>query len=272
MNSTIKDPTKDFSTPLAVAGRPWWRRHAWSRWGAGMLVFSLTMASGWAQLTFDTSQARKKAQAIEEQVDVVIPFTNTGKTPVTISHIETTCGCLSAQANLGESNAVYPAGEKGFIKATFKVGTMEGEIKKNLYVHSDDPVDGKRPIEVTLEIPKIMEVTPEVTTWTLGGTAEAKTVSIKILGPDPINVTAVSSSRTAVSATLREVVKGREYEVIISPSSTSEPTLGAVRISTNSSIPRFQNKMCFFNVIKAPAKPAGSSPAPAPVAPAAPAK
>jgi hypothetical protein len=219
----------------------------------------LTMASATGKLVFESESLKETAAPAEEQHEVKFRFTNAGGQPVRVTHIESTCGCLSAKPD----RESYQSGEKGMITAVFKLGSFEGAVTKTLYVLSDDPDDRKRQLSVTIEIPRLFEISPEVTTWTLGDEPTPKTISFKVRQEKPVEVTAVTTTRQNFTTELKEIAKGRHYEIILTPISTAEPILGAVRIETNCEVPRYRLRLVFFNVLR----PLAAKPA-APVTPA----
>jgi hypothetical protein len=92
-------------------------------------------------------------------------------------------------------------------------------------------------------------------------------VTIKVLRDEPIELTAVSSTRDNFLIEMKELEKGRSYEVVMTPKSTAEPTLGAVKLETNCELPRNKNRLIFVNVVRS-RRPAAAG-APAAAAPAA---
>lgn len=221
-------------------------------------MWTVVVLPGRAGLVFERDVATETAAPSEETHESKFVFKNTGTSAVTISEVQTTCGCLGASAD----KMTYQPGESGTISATIKLGTFEGEVTKSIYVMSDDGEAPKRMLQMKITIPRLMEISPEVTTWTIGEEAKPKKLSIKVLRDEPIEVTAVSSTRENFAVELRELEKGRAYEVILTPKTTAEPTLGAVKIETTCELSRYKNRLAFFNVIR-PRRPAGAAiPAP----------
>ena len=80
---------------------------------------------------------------------------------------------------------------------------------------------------------------------------------IKVLGDDPVAVTAAVSSRETIKAAVREITAGKEYELSVTPAATDTKVLGLVRLETDSKYPRYQKRLVFFNITdKKPAAPA----------------
>lgn len=229
---------------------------------AVVLATALPVRGG---LVFDREVASETAAPSEETHESKFHFKNTGTKPVAISEVQSTCGCLGAATD----KMLYQPGESGTLSATIKLGTFEGEVIKSIYLISDDVEAPKRQLQMKITIPKLMEVSPEVTTWAVGEEAKPKKLTIKVLRDEPIVVTSVSSTRDAFTAELVELEKGRAYEVIMTPKTTAEPTLGAVKIETDCELSRYRNRLAFFNVVRP--RRAAAAAVPAPGATAAPA-
>ncbi len=228
------------------------------------LFLGLGLPAG-AGLVFDQTVLKEQADPAAETHEVKFAFHVEGDAPVTIENVSSSCHCISA----GADKKVYQPGETGVVTAVFKLGTFEGETVKSLQVHSDDPDNRARSLQVKINIPKVFELSPEMTAWTVGDEPAPKTVTVKILGDTPIEVLGVTSSREAVGAELKEIAKGREYQVVVSPSSTEKPMIGLLKLTTNSEIPRFKAKNAYFNIQRVRASKAAAAPLVTPTAPAA---
>lgn len=214
-----------------------------------------------AELVFEQTEQKITASATDETRDFEFTFTNKGSKAVTINQVQTSCGCLFAASD----KPTYAPGEKGVVSATIKLGTFEGDISKSLFVLSNDKGNERRQLVMKVTIPKVLEITPEITTWALGEEPAAKKVTIKILGSQPFDVLSVVSQRENFTAELKEIEKGRHYEVAITPRLTNAPTLAALKVQTSSESKRHQSKLIFANIVRprpgAAATPAASSPA-----------
>lgn len=209
-----------------------------------------------AELVFEQTEKKITADAADETRDFQFAFTNTGSAPVTINQVQTSCGCLNAAAD----KTTYAPSEKGIVSATIKLGTFEGEISKALFVLSNDQGHERRQLTMKVTIPKVLEITPEVTTWTLDETPAAKTVTIKILGDKPFEIRSVVSQRENFVTELKEIEKGRHYEAIITPKLTNAPTLAALKVETTSEVKRHQSKLIFANIVRPRPSSAASPP------------
>lgn len=231
-----------------------------------MLALPLSLATlGHAGLVFDADVVQETAAATQTTHESKFRFKVQGDRPITIKEVQTTCGCLSATAD----KKTYAPGETGTVSAVISLGAFEGEITKSVYVHSDDPAASKLQLQMKITIPKLMEITPDVTTWQVGDPPVTRTVTIKVLYDKPIEVTRVTTERKKFALELKEITKGREYQIKITPETTAEPTLGALRISTTCDVPRYKNRLAFFNIVRPRSSPAAPVRVPAATPPAA---
>ncbi len=220
---------------------------------------------GRAGLKFDSELVKVDAAPEKDTVEAVFSFEVTGTEAMDLGEVETSCGCMKADPD----KKTYAPGEKGKITAVFKLGSFEGTVNKTLWVNSNDKEKPRHELTLEVTIPKLVEISPEVSTWNVGDEPTARVVKFKVLGERTIHVVAAVCSREKFTAEIKEIKKGKEYDITLKPADTVEPTLGALRIETDCEIPRFKNRLCFFNITRnlKPVPPA-TTPAPVP-APAA---
>ena len=199
-----------------------------------------------ADLDFVSTHLTLDADPAQEELPVQFKFQAEGTEPTEITEIQTTCGCLKAKAD----KKVYQPGDKGVIDCVFSVGSFEGEHMKSVYVITSDQSKGRIPLKVTVNIPQLFKIEPQVQKWKVGEPAQPKKVSFKVVHKDPVEIVSLSSSRTAFTATFKEIEKGRDYEITLTPSDTSKPMLGALSIMTNCPIKRHKKKLVFFSVTR----------------------
>ena len=133
------------------------------------------------------------------------------------------------------------------VSAVFKLGTFTGHQKKALTV-----VAGSQRVrlEVGVQIPNVLTITPNVVEWSVGDEPEPKTFKVTVEHVDPINITKVVSSRDGFPHELKTIKEGREYELTITPESTDAAMLGMLRLYTDCEIKKHQIKMAFFSITK----------------------
>jgi hypothetical protein len=201
-----------------------------------------------AGLTFEKTLLSKTANHSDTQVSADFKFKVTGGKTITISDVATYCSCLKAKTKDGKTE--FKDGEEGVIETAFSLGTFEGEVTKQVVVISDDPEQKEITLGVTVTIPPLYKVEPEHLIWTVGDEAKAKTMKFTVLGDKPIEVTGLVSSRDTMVAELKEIKKGREYEITLTPKTTEAAMLGVLRVETNAPFTRYQKRLLFFSITR----------------------
>ncbi len=75
-------------------------------------------------------------------------FTNTGNAPLIIKRVTTSCGCAAA---LASEDKIMP-GKEGKIRVQFDTRGYSGQVTKQVYVESNDPVEPHKVLEIQAEI------------------------------------------------------------------------------------------------------------------------
>lgn len=220
---------------------------------AALLLTWKTVLPGQAQaeLATESEVIELKSKPEDESVSVEFVFFNKGNKPVRVLTIDSACSCLSASLD----KAVYAPGEKGVGKAEFKVSSFTGRHDKTVHVQTDDPAQPEWIIHFALEVPEVVKIEPKTLQWWLGEEAVARTTRIMMTGVSPMNITNITSTREGVEFSWKEVQSGREYEVTVKPKSTADVMLGALKIETDSKIPKYQRQLAFFSIFRKPEEP-----------------
>lgn len=212
-----------------------------------------------AGLEFEKTELKHTAKHTETEVAKEFKFKVTGGKSIRIKDIETYCSCLKAKTKDGRME--FKDGEEGVIETAFLLGVFEGEVAKQVVVVTDDPAQPEITLTVKMTIPPIFKVEPENLKWTVGEEPKAKTFKLTVLDEKEIAVTGLVSSRENMGAEFKEVKKGREYEITLTPKSTAEPMLGVLRVETDAPYPRYQKRLLFFNVMRPKAEAPPAAPA-----------
>ncbi len=107
-------------------------------------------------------------------------FRNKGDATLKIGKVRSTCGCTAA---LPVAREIAP-GEEGEIKVTFRAGTMRGRVVKHVYVDSNDPVQPRVNLELTVHVKVELEVVPHGIYIGRLGVGEATKRSIDLYSPE----------------------------------------------------------------------------------------
>lgn len=221
-----------------------------------LLLAALVAGPAFADLALEVPVIELKPKPEDESITTSFVFHNNGTKPVKVLSIDSTCSCLSAALD----KAVYQPGEKGTGKAEFKISSFVGRHEKSVQVTTDDPAQSEWVISFVIEVPAVVEIEPKTLQWWVGDPAVPKTCIVKMTGDDPMKIVKLSSTREKVEFSFKEVKPGREYEVTIKPTTTAEVMLGALKIETDSKIPKYQRQLAFFSVYRKPANAQAAQP------------
>ena len=199
-----------------------------------------------AGLTFEKTEIKHTATHDETETAADFKFKVTGGKPIKILDIQTYCSCLKAKTKDGRME--FKDGEEGIIETAFLLGTFDGEVAKQVVVTTDDPAQREITLTAKVTIPPIFKVEPESLVWTMGDDPKSKTMKFTVLGDKEIAVTGLVSSRDSMVAEVKEIKKGREYEITLTPKTTAEAMLGVLRVETDAPYARYQKRLLFFNV------------------------
>jgi len=201
-----------------------------------------------AGLQLDGKVIEVKAKPEDEKVSTLFTFTNRGTRTVKILGIESACSCLSSTVDANS----YAAGAKGVGTAEFKVGSFVGRHEKSVIVTTDDPDQPEFHVTFVLDVPEVIQIEPRTLQWWLDDEPVEKVAIIKMIGEDPMKVINITSTRDTVEFSWKETVPGKEYEIRVKPKSTHEVSLGALKVETDSKIPKYQRQLAFFSVYRKP--------------------
>ena len=80
------------------------------------------VAAAQAELTWESREIFQKAGYADKTVGAVFGFKNSGKTPVTLTEVKSSCGCTTVAL----PKKTYAAGEAGQVEALFTIGNRRG--------------------------------------------------------------------------------------------------------------------------------------------------
>ncbi|MGI9243902.1 MAG: DUF1573 domain-containing protein [Verrucomicrobiales bacterium] len=216
-----------------------------------LMVLATAMACA-ADLKFETRTVELKATPSDEELEAQFSFKNTGDSDVEITELDISCSCLLASTD----KKVYAPGDSGKLDVIFKLGSFTGYQKKGLTVVTKDK---RTRVEVGVQIPNVVTITPEIAEWQIGEDPAPKSFKFVVEHPDPIRITEVVCKRDEFTHELKTIKEGREYEIVLTPKSTETPLLGMLRISTDCKIPKHQKQMAFFAISRKKPAPAGGA-------------
>lgn len=175
-------------------------------------------------LAWDRKRLEIKAEPGQERAEGVFTFRNTGAKTVTITAVQTSCGCTTTELKKHS----YAPGEAGEIRAIFTFGDRTGPQQKVLTVNTDDAVVATQ-LVLRVDIPDTLILDQRIVQWPRGEAAEAKTVTIHTAATG-MKVEGLDFDAKQIEAKLEPLPDGNGYHVTLRPLSTAEPMRQTVQI------------------------------------------
>jgi hypothetical protein len=161
----------------------------------------------------------------QTEVKAAFPFKNTSDHPVTITSVETSCGCTTA----GLDKKTYAAGEGGVIAVVFNAADRTGLEQKYITVTTDEPQQPPIRLLLQVTINEYYSLEPHLLIWKITDNPVEQMAVLSALTPQSITSVVANADGAGGFATRIEVVeKGRKYNVYIKPLSMKEPLRGVV--------------------------------------------
>ena len=169
-------------------------------------------------ITWDTQRIELTTKPSDKEAVGLFHFVNSGNSTVTITSVQPSCGCTTAE--LGKRT--YGPGEAGEIKAVFTLGDRVGEQEKIIYVATDDDSAQSVPLVLHVMIPELLSYLPRLLMWNVGDKLDEKATTLTANGPLRISTIEVSSPVPAeVTVRTEPVETGVSYQLFVRPVSSS---------------------------------------------------
>ncbi len=166
-----------------------------------LLIVLLLFLSGpaWAQLEFDNRRAQPEAAPGVAVIESAFAFENAGEAGLTITDIDSSCGCTAAVIVLNSDDAtaasessggdvrVIPAGARGEVRVTFSVGDRVGEQSKRIVISTDHPEQPRVRLTMTTVIPEVIRAEPGLLLWRDGQARAAQVATLTLLEDDRVS-------------------------------------------------------------------------------------
>ncbi len=201
-----------------------------------------------AELALDVPAVELKPKPEDEEVETTFKFRNKGDKTVKILGLESACSCLSAEIDKAE----YKPGEEGTGHASFKVSTFVGRHEKFITVSTDDPKQPEWQVNFILDVPAVVDIKPKNLQWFIGDEPAQKACLVQFVGNEPMKIVKITPTRENVDFTWKEIKEGREYLITVTPKTTKDTTMGALKIETNSPIAKYRYQLAFFTITRKP--------------------
>jgi hypothetical protein len=198
-----------------------------------------------AQLTWDKTEIGVKLGIDDARGVAAFQFRNTGKYPVTISNITTSCPCTTAVAD----KTSYGPGDSGIVTATYSVATASGLQNELVDIETNDKANPLQRLTMKVLLPEVLKLSPPEVSWKVGEMPLPKTIQVDVVADHELNVTqALFIPRRHqyvrhFGVSLQTIVPHKRYLVKIAPTSTDSAVEDVVTIVTD--YPAFQVKRAF---------------------------
>jgi hypothetical protein len=169
-----------------------------------------------ADLKWDSTQIELSATAGDQEVIAEFPFTNATSTPISITHVETSCDCTVGQP----SASVIAPGGKGYVRAVFTLGDRVGKQQKTIDVFTD--VASTKPVTLVLRVNIADVVTshPRMLLWKVREPPVEKVVEFHPVGSRSIRSIAPPAETPGFSCRLEADPATNTFRLHVTPKST----------------------------------------------------
>lgn len=176
-----------------------------------LIAAMMTMAMVWAMAQTENT-ASIQFEKMEHDfgkidkgstVDAVFKFKNTGKAPLEIKDVTTSCGCTTAKPE----KTVYEPNEEGSIPVTFNSGRFSGVVTKRIRVMTNDPENPRTTLTIKAEIMVDVNVRPAslLVNRFKPGTTRKETISLSTERMDKLEINNLKSNLAFIKPELERV-------------------------------------------------------------------
>ncbi|KAB2921844.1 MAG: DUF1573 domain-containing protein [Bacteroidetes bacterium] len=161
-----------------------------------LALLPLLLAAAFAQPKIATDRTTVPLDTIApgEVRTVTIALRNDGDAPLTVTNIETSCGCTSAQKDIPP---IAPGGS-GAVTVQFNSAGFDGRIRKEVMIYSNDPKVPLAVVTLTGLVWSPLETVPKMAIINLGaapsGSPAEHRLSLRNISGRPVRVLSVTSA------------------------------------------------------------------------------
>lgn len=196
---------------------------------ACLLLYALSVTAQ-ADLVFEKSSIAISPDLLAKEAQAAFIFTNNGDKPVTITRINSSCGCTAAVAK----DKVIKPGESSQIETTFTFGDRHGKQIKRIVLNTDHPKQPRITLTLSTNIPRIATFKPAALVWRADDLERApKQTKLTIAQDKRVKLIGLGKLPTGIKATLEEVDKKKQpgvWTLRIDPNTTDEALGGGFSI------------------------------------------
>lgn len=183
-----------------------------------------------AALRWDAQHVRLEPAPFDESARARFAFTNTGPGAVTITGLESSCGCTVPNLE----KRTYAPGESGTVEAEFTFGMRLGLQTKEVLVTTDETGVSTYLLTLEVAIPELYQAMPQFVSWRRGEPAAAKSIELRLLRPDLLQPASVESRDERIAAALeKDPHDPALFRVVLTPATTGASISAVVVVQMN---------------------------------------
>ena len=180
------------------------------------LIFLCVALGANAGLQWETTDLAFSPTPMDKSVRGNFVFQNTGDVPITIIQVRSSCHCTVATPDRER----YAPGESGVIDVVFEHVKRPGEQRKRVYVFTDDATSPMSVLQVRVDMPKLVEISPGYLSWRRGEPISSKSIHFSVCAESPIALREPKADSEDFSWKLETIKPGREYAIHVTPKAT----------------------------------------------------
>ena len=162
-----------------------------------------------AELVWENTEIHFTPHPAQVFQDTVFQFSNTGTQTVTLVTLQSGCGCLTATTE----KRTYQPGETGTVSIRFNLKNRTGKQRKNLLIETN--TKQKISLYVTADIPVAYTARPGPLPTRQAQPENTRCIRLTNPNKTPIKLHLLSLPNKEVSAEIKPIKEGFEYEIIL---------------------------------------------------------
>lgn len=170
-------------------------------------------------LSWERLHARDSAWSGDKEVDETFRFHNAGPAPVTITSVQTSCSCTTAEP----SKATIAPGEDGEIRAVFFIGNRVGPVIKTITVYTSDSPAAPTELALEVDIRETISCAPALLSWKVGEPPSPKHIDLTVNRPLAVKAVDAVPVTSGFRARVELIADSRLYRLWLTPLSTAAP-------------------------------------------------
>lgn len=192
------------------------------------LIVSSTLLSA-ASLSWESTRVDLLMEPDQEEARATFVATNEGTEVLRIARIGSSCGCTGSVV----SKRIIEPGESTEIVGVFSKGRRQGLNRNRLQVFLDNQAEPAATLHMNVQIPTLMEASPQIVYWTPQSSNTARTVRINLDERYINEISKIQYDRGKILVTHKKVSDQGErvHTLLIEPVSYSESYRGTIVVS-----------------------------------------